>query len=160
MAATCRSVSGFVCHRASHFLFSPRLVAWLVKMGYPSMRTPPILQEKAGGQRLPSCFGSSERAKTVVLLEKLSAMLGKHTRITDQILKQAEQVMNLNSFAWSPTTVGAYSLTATDCWEKWTQRPTCSVALHKTTTSLQWLSHQSFVAFLMKYTFFSKLAIE
>lgn len=94
-------------------------------------------------------------SRTSVLLKKLSALLSKHTRITDQILKQAEQVQNLNSFAWSPTTFGTYSLTATDCWEKLTQRPTCSITQNNNIITV--LSRQSFVASLMKHTFFSKL---
>lgn len=57
---TCQSVSGFMCHCASHFLVSPQLVARLVKRGYPSTQTPLISRRKQGGHHLPSCFVFSE----------------------------------------------------------------------------------------------------
>lgn len=58
------------------------------------MQTPIDLQEKRCGQHLPACLGSSENLhEELVLLEKrMFALLHKHTRITDYIWEQVEQV--------------------------------------------------------------------
>lgn len=53
MRRTCRSVSGFMRHRASHSLVSPQLVAGLVKRGYPSTQTPMISRTRQGRLHLP-----------------------------------------------------------------------------------------------------------
>lgn len=108
---TCRSASGSVCHRASHFLVSPQLVARLVKRGYPSMQTPLISRRRQGGQHLPSCFAF------LGWEEKSCCAVGETAWSTEQAHKnnrldlenRLNRPKNLNKFACHLRRFGTYS---------------------------------------------------